>query len=56
MDVGTFLVADAQSAKLVQPGKAPFHDPSPSTEAAAVLCVAHRKQREDAPVAQTLPD
>jgi len=56
VDVSSLFVANAQAAKLVQPGKAPFHDPSPSTEATAVLCVAHRKQREDAPVAQTLPD
>lgn len=56
MDVGTLLIADAQSAKLVEPGKGSLHDPSPSTEATAVFGLAHREQRHDAAVAQTLPD
>lgn len=56
MDVGTFLVADTQSAKLVQPGKGPFHNPSPTPEAAAMFSVTHRKQRQNASVAQPFPD
>lgn len=32
MDVSALLVADAQSAKLVEPGKGSLHDPSPTTE------------------------
>jgi hypothetical protein len=56
MDIGTFLVSDAQSAKLVQPGKASFHDPAPLAEATAVLRVARRQQRQDATFSQTLPN
>jgi hypothetical protein len=56
MDVGTFLVSDAKATKLIQPGKASLHNPSPSTKATPVLRVAHREQRQDTPVAQTLPD
>ena len=44
------------SAKLVEPGKGPFHDPPPSAQPTAVLRVAHREQRQDTPVAQTLPN
>jgi len=29
MNVGSLLLADAQSAKLVEPGKTAFNDPSP---------------------------
>ena len=36
MDVGPFVVADAQAAKLVQPGERPLHDPAPPAQAAAV--------------------
>ena len=43
MDVGTLLVADTQSAKLVKPGKATLHNPPPSAEAATVLGVPHRE-------------
>ena len=56
MNVGSLFVADSQSTKLVQPGKASLHNPSPSTKTTAVLRVAHREQRQDIPVAQTLPD
>ena len=56
MDVSTLLVADTQSAKLVQPGKGPFHNPSPLPEATAMFSVAHRKQRQNATVAQPLSD
>ena len=56
MDVGPLLVADAQSAKLVKPGEGSLHNPSPSAEPTAVFGLAHREQRHDAAVAQTLPD
>ena len=56
MDVGSLLVPDSQPTKLVEPGKGPLHDPSPAAEATAVLGVAHREQRQDAPVAQTSTD
>ena len=44
MDVGTFLVADAQSAELVYQSKGPLHNPAPSAEATAELGVPHRLQ------------
>lgn len=34
MDLGSLLVADAQPAKLVQPGKAPLHNPALLTQSA----------------------
>jgi len=56
MDVGTLLIADAQSARLVEPGEGSLHDPSPPTKTTAVFGVAHREQRDNATVAQTLPN
>ena len=55
MDICSSFIANPQSPKLVEPGKTAFYDPSPSAEATAVFCVAHREQRYDAAVAQTLP-
>jgi hypothetical protein len=54
MDVRSLLVPDSKSAKLINPGKSSFHYPSPPTETTAVSGVAHREQRDDATVAQTL--
>jgi len=56
MDVGSFLVANTQSAKLIQPSEGPFHYPPPSTQSTAMLSVTHRQQRQDTAVAQTLAD
>lgn len=56
MNICSLLVADAQSAKLVEPGKAPLHDPSPSAQPAAVLSVTHREQGYDSALTQTLAD
>jgi len=56
MNVGSLLVADPKSAKLVQPGERPFHDPTPTPQTAAVLDVTHCKKRHNAAFTQTLPD
>ena len=56
MDIGSLLIADAQSAKLVEPGKAPLDDPAPSAQTAAVLGVTLCEQRLNMSGAQTLPD
>ena len=40
MDVGSFLVANAQSPKLVQPSERPLHDPAPSAQSTAMFGVA----------------
>jgi hypothetical protein len=54
--VWPFLIAYAETAKLIQPCEGTFHDPAPSPEPAAMFSVALRKKREDASVTQTLPD
>jgi hypothetical protein len=56
MDIGSPFVADVQSAKLVEPGKTPFHNPSPSAKSAAVLGVPLGTEGLNMPVVQTLPD
>jgi len=56
VDIGSLLVADSQSAKLVEPGKATLDYPPPSAQPAAMLGVTHREQRHDAALTQTLPD
>lgn len=54
MNVCSLLVADAQSAELVKPGKTAFNDPSPLAQSAAVLRIASGKPRNDVARAQTL--
>ena len=56
MKVCPLFVAHAQATELIQPSERPFHDPAPSPQAAAVIGVAHREQRHDAPLTQTSPD
>jgi hypothetical protein len=55
MDIISLFVEDAQSAKLVEPGKTPLDDPAPSAQSAAVLGL-HREQGHDAAATQPLPD
>jgi hypothetical protein len=38
VDVGPFVVADAQIPQLIEPGERPLDDPSPASQAAA-MCV-----------------
>ena len=47
MDVSSFLITDAQSAKLIEPGERPLHDPPPSAQSAAMFGVALGKKRDD---------
>ena len=56
MNVGSFLITDSQSAKLIEPGERPLHDPAPLPQSAAVFGVALCKKRDDASVTQTLSD
>ena len=56
MDVGPFVVADAQPAKLIQPRKRPFHHPSPASQAAAVPRSTDGQQRVNVAGAQTVTD
>jgi hypothetical protein len=56
MDVGSFLITDAQSPKLIEPSERPLDDPAPSAQSAAVFGVALGEPRYDAARTQTLPD
>ena len=56
MDVGPLLIANAQAAKLVEPSKAPLHDPPPSAQSTAVLGVTLCQERLNVPGAQTSAD
>jgi len=56
MDIGSFLIADAKSAKLIEPSERPLHDPAPSAQSAAMLGAALGEQRHDAALTETLPD
>jgi hypothetical protein len=56
VDVGPFVVADAQTAELIQPGERPLDDPAPPPQAAAVLGATHRQQRQNMTCAQAAPD
>jgi hypothetical protein len=55
MDVGPLFIANAQAAKLIEPGEGPFYNPSPSAEPAAMLGVAPGEPRYDVAGMQTLP-
>src|SRR4029450_12387357 len=52
VDVGPLVVADTEASKLIEPGKCPLDDPAPSSQTAAVLGAAHRRQRQDAASSQ----
>jgi hypothetical protein len=56
MNVGSFLITNAESPKLIEPSERPLDDPTPSAQSAAMLGVALGKPRYDAARAQTLPD
>jgi len=56
MYVGSSFIPNPQPPELKQPGEGPFHYPSPTAQPAAVVCVAHCKQRNDVAATQTLPD
>jgi hypothetical protein len=42
MNVGSFLITDAQSAKLIEPSEGPLDYPSPSPKPTAMFGVALR--------------
>ena len=56
MDVGSFLIANSQSAKLIQPCERTFHYPTPSAQSTAMFSVSFGKPGHDVAVTQTLPD
>jgi len=56
VDVGPFVVSDAQAAKLIQPRKCSFHHPAPASQVAAVPRSTHGQQRMNLACAQTITD
>jgi hypothetical protein len=56
MNVRALFVAHAQSPELIQPSEGSFYHPAPSAQSATMFCIALRQKRDDASVAQTLPD
>jgi hypothetical protein len=56
MDIGSLLVADAQSAKLIQPSESSFHHPSPSAQSASMFGVALGEPRLNVAVSETSAD
>ena len=55
MDVGTALIANAQAAKLMHPGKCALHDPAKSTQVAAMGRATFAQERLDMSASQRLP-
>ena len=49
MDVGPLVIPDAQTAKLIEPGKGPLYDPPPPAQAAPVRGTTHSEPRHDMP-------
>ena len=56
MNVGSFLITDAQSAKLIEPSERPFHDPTPLAQSASMFGIALGKPRHDVAGTETSPD
>ena len=56
VDIGSFVVPDAQTSKLIQPGERPLNDPPPPPKTTAVPGAAHGQQRQNVPRAQAVPD
>ena len=56
MNVGSFLIADAQSPKLIESGERPLHDPTPSAQAASMFGATLGKPRHDVAATETSPD
>jgi len=56
MDVGSFLITDAQSPKLIEPSERPLDDPTPSAQSTSMFGVALREKRDDVAANQTLAD
>ncbi len=56
MDVGPLVIPDAQTAKLIEPGKGPLYDPPPPAQAAPVRGTTHSEPRHDMPRPQPTPN
>ena len=56
MNVGSFLITDAQSPKLIEPSERRLDDPTPSAQSASMFGVALGQPGHDVAVTQTLPN
>ncbi len=56
MDVRPFVIPHAQTAKLIEPGKRPLHDPPPPAQSTPVRGATHREPRHDVPRPQSAPN
>ena len=56
MDVGSFLIANSQAAKLIPPREGTFHDPPPSAQSAAMFSASLGEPGHDVAGTQTLPN
>jgi len=56
VDIGTLLVPDTKSAKLVEPREGSFDNPAPFPQSTAVLCISLCQEGSDATPAQTVAD
>jgi len=56
VDVGPFVVADAEASEFIEPGKRPLHDPAPPAEATPVRRAALRDKRENPTGSQSVAD
>ena len=56
MDVGPFVVANAEASELIEPGKRPLHDPAPPAEVIPVRRAALRDKRENSTGSQSVAD
>ena len=56
MDVGPFVVADAEASELIEPGEGVLHDPAPATHATPMLGAAHGQQGHDVASSKATPN
>ena len=56
MDVGPLVVADAQTAKLTEPGKGALYDPAPPDQTTPMLGAAHRQEGHGVTSPETAPN
>jgi hypothetical protein len=51
-----FLVAHAETAKLIQPCEGTFYDPAPSPQPTTMFCISHCEPRQDLAPTQGTPN
>src|SRR5207344_3288956 len=56
VDVGLFIVTNAETAALIHPCERPFDDPPPPSQAVAVCRATHRQHWQNATSSQPVSD